>query len=104
MNPTWAKRPQLPLDAFALASAIDETIIVDGDNGTSLAPLILHALNRRGWFLVTAPEQPATEAGLLWADLDAESMKSGPTMTITKAQYLALREARLHPTDPGENK
>jgi hypothetical protein len=29
----------------------------------------------------------------LWTDLDAESRKPGPTMTITKAQYATLRAA-----------
>ena len=29
----------------------------------------------------------------LWADLEAESQKPGPTMTITKAQYAALTAA-----------
>lgn len=38
---------------------------------------------------MTAPAGPRT----LWADLDAESRKPGPTMTITKAQYAALAEA-----------
>jgi hypothetical protein len=35
----------------------------------------------------------------LWTDLDAESRKPGPTMTITKAQYATLRAA-LDGLDP----
>lgn len=34
----------------------------------------------------------AATSGPLWAGLDARSRESGPTMTITKAQYAALRE------------
>ena len=43
---------------------------------------------------MTEPRDRAdTAPRTLWDDLDAESRKPGPTMTITKAQYLALREA-----------
>jgi len=42
--------------------------------------------------------EPLTPLGQWEADLEAEARKPGPTMTITKAQYAALRAAATPPT------
>ena len=46
--------------------------------------------------MMTDERAPAGEERLdadMWGDLEAEARAPGPTMTITKAQYAALREA-----------
>ena len=87
-----------PPDLFALASAIDETAILEGMSGDTLAPELLQALNNRGWYLVDRAvlDNPRVRLEELRAELRAERISYGELAELADlAEYIGPGDVEL---------